>query len=164
MIISLNHHPWVRGSMLQFVDLDFSFNMVDKYVDFAVVGRCFGWSIDDNDDDVSGIPKVIAPFPQNDPLSPVVTYSSYQSNPITLFPTTSSSKTHCQLFLQLHYFVVNWLHGKNGQRKAIAVVVMEVDETLMKSRWHRWLCWFFDSNEEEEDILDLSLKRNNCHQ
>lgn len=75
----------------------------------------------------SPFPSVISDLPkqQQDPVSPVVSYSSYQPKPIILFPTMSL-KTHCQLFLQLH-----------GQRKAIVVVVMEVDETLMKSRRRR---------------------------
>ena len=140
MIFSLTHHPCVRGSMLRFVDSAFCFKMVDKSVDLAVVGRSVGLSIDD-DDDVSGIPKVIAPFPSIISDFPNATNGSSFSCSFIFFLSIESDNFDSDDVFKDSLSVVfaialfrGALHGKNGPRKAIAVAVMEVDETLMKTR------------------------------
>jgi len=139
MIFSLTHHPCVRGSMLQFVDSAFCFKMVDKSVDLAVVGLSID---DDDDDDVSGIPKVIAPFPSIISDFPNATNGSSFSCSFIFFLSIESDnfdsdddvfKDSLSVVFAIALFR-GALHGKNGPRKAIAVAVMEVDETLMKTR------------------------------
>ena len=139
MIFSLTHHPCVRGSMLRFVDSAFCFKMVDKSVDLAVVGLSID---DDDDDDVSGIPKVIAPFPSIISDFPNATNGSSFSCSFIFFLSIESDnfdsdddvfKDSLSVVFAIALFR-GALHGKNGPRKAIAVAVMEVDETLMKTR------------------------------
>ena len=139
MIFSLTHHPCVRGSMLRFVDSAFCFKMVDKSVDLAVVGLSI--DDDDDDDDVSGIPKVIAPFPSIISDFPNATNGSSFSCSFIFFLSIESDNFDSDDVFKDSLSVVfaialfrGALHGKNGPRKAIAVAVMEVDETLMKTR------------------------------
>jgi hypothetical protein len=113
--------------------------MVDKSVDLAVVGRSVGLSIDDID--VSGIPKVIAPFPSIISDFPNASNGSSFSCSFIFFVSIESDnfdfddvfKDSLSGVFAIALFR-GALHGKNGPRKAIAVAVMEVDETLMKTR------------------------------
>jgi len=113
--------------------------MVDKSVDLAVVGLSID---DDDDDDVSGIPKVIAPFPSIISDFPNATNGSSFSCSFIFFLSIESDnfdsdddvfKDSLSVVFAIALFR-GALHGKNGPRKAIAVAVMEVDETLMKTR------------------------------